>query len=52
MGAGHGHGHGHVTAAGRYRKQLTYVLLISLTVLVLEVVGALVSGSLALLADA
>ncbi|MQA97130.1 MAG: cation diffusion facilitator family transporter, partial [Streptosporangiales bacterium] len=47
-----GHGHGHVTAAGRYRKQLTYVLLISLTVLVLEVVGALVSGSLALLADA
>jgi cobalt-zinc-cadmium efflux system protein len=49
-----GHGHGHDWAAGRAedRRRLRLVLAITLTVLVVEVVGSLVSGSLALLADA
>ncbi|MGC9665278.1 cation diffusion facilitator family transporter [Planosporangium sp. 12N6] len=55
MGAGHGH-HGHhhgaVTATGRHRSVLAGVLVISAVIFVLEVVGAVVSGSLALLADA
>ena len=42
---GHGHGGGH-------RRPLATVLAISATILVLEVVGAALSGSLALLADA
>jgi cobalt-zinc-cadmium efflux system protein len=50
MGAGHGHAHG--TAAGRHRGRLAIVLAITSTVLVAEVVGAFLSGSLALLADA
>jgi cobalt-zinc-cadmium efflux system protein len=50
VGAGHGHGH----AAGRKadRGRLRVVLLVTATVMVVEVVGALVTGSLALLADA
>ena len=48
MGAGHDHG----TAAGASRGRLAAVLGLTLAVLVAEVVGALVSGSLALLADA
>lgn len=53
MGVGHGHGHGGaVTAAGAYRRRLAVVLGITSTVLVVEVVGAFLSGSLALLADA
>jgi cobalt-zinc-cadmium efflux system protein len=52
MSAGsHGHGHGHVRSAGN-RRRLAVVLGLSLTVLLAEVVGAAVSGSLALLADA
>ncbi|WP_251152506.1 cation diffusion facilitator family transporter [Cellulosimicrobium sp. Marseille-Q4280] len=53
-GNGHGHGghHAHGTATGAHRKRLAVVLAITLTVMVGEVVGALVSGSLALLADA
>jgi cation diffusion facilitator family transporter len=47
-----GHGHDHGTAAGRRRGRLTVVLLLTVGVLVAEVVGAVVSGSLALLADA
>ncbi|MGY1693754.1 MULTISPECIES: cation diffusion facilitator family transporter [unclassified Geodermatophilus] len=50
MGAGHRHDHG--TAAGASRGRLAAVLLLTLAVLAAEVVGALVSGSLALLADA
>jgi cobalt-zinc-cadmium efflux system protein len=50
MGAGHAHGHG--TAAGASRGRLAAVLGLTLAVLVAEVVGAVVSGSLALLADA
>jgi cobalt-zinc-cadmium efflux system protein len=52
MAGGAGHQHGAVTAAGRYRRRLVAVLLITLSVLVAEVVGAVVSGSLVLLADA
>src|SRR5437763_519051 len=54
MGVGHGHGHGGaaVTAAGAYRRRLAVVLGITSTVLVVEIVGAVLSGSLALLADA
>jgi cobalt-zinc-cadmium efflux system protein len=49
--SGHGHGHGAGGLEG-HRGRLGVVLAITATVLVVEVVGALVSGSLALLADA
>ena len=52
MAGGVGHRHGEVTAAGRYRGRLVAVLLITLSVLVAEVVGAVLSGSLVLVADA
>ena len=50
MGSGHDHGH----AAGRAqdRSRLRLVLLVTFSVAVVELVGALLSGSLALLADA
>lgn len=49
----HGHGRDHgVTAAQAHRGRLAMVLAITLTVLVAEVVGGLVSGSFALIADA
>jgi cobalt-zinc-cadmium efflux system protein len=56
-GAGGGHGHGHThgldaTVAGAQRGRLTVVLLLSVAVLVGELIGGLLSGSLALLADA
>jgi cobalt-zinc-cadmium efflux system protein len=47
-----GHGHGHGTAAQAQRGRLAWVLGITATVLVAEIVGGLVSGSFALLADA
>ena len=47
-----GHGHGEATAAAGRRGRLAVVLGLTLVVLVTEVVGAAVSGSLALLADA
>jgi cobalt-zinc-cadmium efflux system protein len=50
MGVGHGHGHSASRAADRQR--LRWVLLVTGTVLVVEVVGAWITGSLALLADA
>ena len=52
--SGHSHSpsHGAATATGAHRRRLVIVLGITLGVMVLEVVGALVSGSLALLADA
>jgi cobalt-zinc-cadmium efflux system protein len=59
MGAGHDHGHAHTpppgasgTAAAAYRGQLRIALGLTLTVLVAEVVGGVLAGSLALLADA
>lgn len=49
---GHGHAHGPMTAAGGQRRRLAVVLALTLGVMVAEIIGALVSGSLALLADA
>jgi cobalt-zinc-cadmium efflux system protein len=47
------HGHDHaVPAGGGHGRRLAMVLAISCTILSVEVVGAAVSGSLALLADA
>ena len=49
MGGGHGHD---VTATGEHRKRLIVVLVITCAVLLAEVIGGLIAGSLALLADA
>lgn len=47
------HGHGHpVTATGRHRRRLWWAVGITGTMFVVEVIGGLLSGSLALLADA
>jgi cobalt-zinc-cadmium efflux system protein len=51
MGHDHSHSHG-ITATGRHRKRLVAVLAITLAVVLVQIVGAAVSGSLALLADA
>ncbi len=48
----HSHDHDHGSAAAGHKRPLAIVLAISSTVLVVEVIGAVVSGSLALLADA
>ncbi len=48
---GHGHGHGHGGAASD-RRRLGWALAITCVVLVAEVIGAGLTGSLALLADA
>ena len=48
----HGHDHGTATAAAGRRGRLAVVLVLTVAVLGAEVVGAVVSGSLALLADA
>lgn len=53
--AGHGHGHGHshdLPQGPGARRRLTVVLAITVSVLLLEAVGAVLTGSLALLADA
>jgi cation diffusion facilitator family transporter len=52
MGHGHGHGHSSGTPSARYRRRLAVVLGLTIAVMAAEVVGAVVSGSLALLADA
>jgi cobalt-zinc-cadmium efflux system protein len=59
MGIGHGHGgghgghaHGHAAERSADRSRLKLVLLVTVSVIAVEVVGALLSGSLALLADA
>ena len=51
MGAGHTHGQGG-TPTGAHRRRLVVVLVITLSVVGAQVVGGLISGSLALLADA
>ena len=51
MGHGHDHG-GHAAGRAADRSRLRLVLVVTLTVMVVEVVGALLTGSLALLADA
>ncbi|MGW7414464.1 cation diffusion facilitator family transporter [Streptomyces sp. NPDC054863] len=58
MGAGHNHGHSHGgqpptgTAAAAYKGRLRIALGITLSVMVVEIVGGLLSDSLALIADA
>jgi cobalt-zinc-cadmium efflux system protein len=52
MGTGHGHGHGHAAGRAVDRSRLRAALAVTVTVLVVELVGAWWSGSLALLADA
>jgi cobalt-zinc-cadmium efflux system protein len=51
VSAGHDHAKG-LTATGRYRGRLTVVMAISAGIAAAEIAGALVSGSLVLLADA
>jgi cobalt-zinc-cadmium efflux system protein len=48
----HSHSHAPVTATARHRTRLLLVVGITATVFVAEVIGGLLSGSLALLADA
>ncbi len=52
MSGDHGHSHDHAGAAGDNRRRLAVVLAITTTVLVVGVIGAVLTGSLALLADA
>ncbi|MFW3171406.1 cation diffusion facilitator family transporter [Geodermatophilus sp. CPCC 206100] len=52
MGHDHGHGSGPATASAAHRRRLAVVLGLTVAVMVAEVAGAVVSGSLALLADA
>ena len=49
MGSGHGH---ELTATNAHRKRLLVVLVITFVVLIAEVIGGLIAGSLALLAYA
>ncbi|WBB61368.1 cation diffusion facilitator family transporter [Streptomyces sp. WMMC500] len=54
MGAGHDHSHGPAagTASAAHRGRLRVALLLTLSVLGLQVVGGVITGSLALVADA
>ncbi|GHE97380.1 cation transporter [Streptomyces spiralis] len=55
MGAGHDHGHTHGaggTAAAAHRGTLRVALAITLTVMVVEIIGGVLADSLALVADA
>ncbi|WP_053205255.1 cation diffusion facilitator family transporter [Jiangella muralis] len=55
MGAGHGHGHGlpqGATASYAYRRRMQLVLVLIGVVMLVQLGGAYLSGSLALLADA
>lgn len=45
-------GAGHATAAGRHKKPLYYALALTGSFMAVEVIGGLLTGSLALLADA
>ena len=52
---GHGHSHGlegHSTGTGKHRKKLVIVLCITFTIFFVQVIGAFIANSLALLADA
>lgn len=50
---GHSHGlDGAASATGKHRKKLVLVLAITLTVFVVQIIGAFISNSLSLLADA
>jgi cobalt-zinc-cadmium efflux system protein len=49
---GHDHGHSPAATGSAYRRRLTVVLALTASVLLAEIVGAVITGSLALLADA
>lgn len=52
---GHGHSHGlegHSTGTGKHRKKLVIVLCITAAIFVVQLIGAFIANSLALLADA
>ncbi|MGY3127757.1 cobalt-zinc-cadmium efflux system protein [Agrococcus sp. UYP33] len=56
-GGDHGHGHshgleGHSTGTGKHRKKLVIVLCITFAIFFVQVIGAFIANSLALLADA
>jgi cobalt-zinc-cadmium efflux system protein len=52
-GGGHGHDHGGpLTATGRHRRALAMVMVLTITLAIAEVAGAVITGSLVLLADA
>ncbi|MEC5179158.1 cation diffusion facilitator family transporter [Arthrobacter sp. CG_A4] len=51
MGHDHSHSHG-ITGTGKHRNRLVAVLAITLAVVLVQIMGAVLSGSLALLADA
>ncbi|WP_413320353.1 cation diffusion facilitator family transporter [Agrococcus sp. 1P02AA] len=54
-GGGHGHSHGldgHATATGKHRKKLIIVICITGSIFFVQLAGAFISNSLALLADA
>ncbi|WZH51391.1 MAG: cation diffusion facilitator family transporter [Nocardioides alkalitolerans] len=52
MGHGHGHGHGgHGAGRAADRRRLKIVLAVTASILVLQAVGGILTGSLALLAD-
>jgi cobalt-zinc-cadmium efflux system protein len=51
MGSGHNHSHGAAEAAGN-RGKLVIVFAVTFTVMVAEIIGSVLTGSLALLADA
>jgi cobalt-zinc-cadmium efflux system protein len=52
VSGGHSHDHAPATGTGRHRKRLVLVVAITGAVFVAEIIGGLLSGSLALLADA
>lgn len=52
MADGHSHGVSALTAAGRHKSPLYIALALTLVYMVAEVIGGLITGSLALLADA
>lgn len=49
---GHGHSHGHTHGAGTDERRIAWAFVIIFSFMLLEVVGGVLSGSLALLADA
>lgn len=49
---GNGHGHGYQTAASAHRGRLVLVLCLTFSVMIVQIIGGLAAGSLALLADA
>ena len=52
MNSGHSHGVSALSAAGRHKSPLIIALCLTLSYMVAEIVGGLITGSLALLADA